>query len=206
MSPKFTLRASLLALVVAGLGTAATAQSFNGPYVGAQIGWQHDRGSLKADNPGGGTLSITDSTDAFVGGGFMGYDATVGGNLVLGGEVGLDFGGTHIDGFDAKGRRTITVTGRAGMLMNPQTLLYARGGYSNGRFRFGDGAGSFSDNRDGWLLGAGVERALTPNMSARVEYRYSDFGDLADIVAYDRATRDVSVNRHQVLLGVSYRF
>jgi outer membrane immunogenic protein len=52
-----------------------------------------------------------------------------------------------------------------------------------------------SDNLDGWQVGGGLEYAITDSISARAEYRYSDFGSTGG--QYDR---------HQTLVGVSYNF
>lgn len=202
-SPKF-ITAALAAVATFGIAGTATAQSFNGPYVGGQIGWQHDGGTLDLRGP---NIDIEESADSFVGGVFAGYDAEVSPSFVLGGEVGVDFGGNTVDALAAKAKRTIAVTARAGTLVNPQTLLYVRGGYANARYRFGDEAFSLRSNRDGWLAGAGVERAFTENVSARLEYRYSDFGDLTDVArSFNLAADEASFDRHQVLVGVSYRF
>jgi outer membrane immunogenic protein len=46
-------------------------------------------------------------------------------------------------------------------------------------------------------VGGGVERKLLDNVSARVEYRYSDLGDNSDTGKFER---------HQVLAGIAYRF
>ena len=54
---------------------------------------------------------------------------------------------------------------------------------------------SDSDNHDGWLAGAGAERQITQNVSARFEYRYSKFSE-----------GDGKDQRHRVLAGLSYRF
>jgi outer membrane immunogenic protein len=53
-----------------------------------------------------------------------------------------------------------------------------------------------AENRDGRLIGAGVERILMPHLSARLEHHYSDFGD-GGSGAWDQ---------HQVLAGLAYRF
>jgi outer membrane immunogenic protein len=45
------------------------------------------------------------------------------------------------------------------------------------------------------LVGGGVEQAITDNISARIEYRYSDLSD-----------GDGKFDRHQALVGVAYRF
>ena len=35
---------------------------------------------------------------------------------------------------------------------------------------------SVSDTRFGWMIGTGVEYAITQNLSAKIEYNYLDFG------------------------------
>jgi outer membrane immunogenic protein len=88
---------------------------------------------------------------------------------------------------------------RAGVLVTPWTLIYATGGgalgdisgsfsysaHENPAF-FGCGAPgtcaavtggqSWSDVRAGWTAGGGIEYLILPNVTLRVEYRYTDFG------------------------------
>ncbi|MFA7440977.1 MAG: outer membrane beta-barrel protein [Sphingomonadaceae bacterium] len=202
MKSQFRLATAAAAAVI-GLAGAASAEPFNGPYIGGQIGWQKDKASIDV-GPG----KLTDNQDAFTGGVFAGYDAKLSENFVLGGEVGFDLGGKTSDRYDIKPRNTINVSARAGVLASPQTLIYARGGYASGRYRFfNSDADRFSTSRDGWQIGAGVEHAFTDNISSRIEYRYSDFGDPSNRLreaGYN--LDDASLKRHQVTLGVAYRF
>ena len=91
------------------------------------------------------------------------------------------------------------LTARAGYLVNDKTLVYLRGGYANTRVRATLASDTdvvtTSDNLDGWLVGGGVERALTDDISARLEYRYTDLG--SDGGEFDQ---------HQALVGISYNF
>lgn len=208
MTPRNYLYAALAAGASLGLTAGAmAAEPFNGPFIGGQVGWQHDAGKVEIDAVEGRDIELKDNSDSFVGGVFAGYDAKINPRFVLGGEVGVDLGGKTMDVFDAKARRTIGVSARAGTLISEQTLLYVRGGYANARYRFADGPLSMRTNRDGWLAGAGVEHAIGENMSARLEYRYSDFGDLTDVArVFNARADDASLDRHQVLVGVAYRF
>lgn len=181
----------------------ARAQNFDGPYVGAQMGYVQN----EVDNPETslGAIPIDESKDSFFLGGYAGYDKTFG-KAVLGTEVGLGVGtndgitgDSDLDSFSIDPKRSFDWTARAGYLVTPETLVYARGGYANERVRttVTTSAGSVSDSedRDGWLVGGGVEHMLTPNLAARVEYRYSDLSD-----------GDGTYDRHQVLTGLSFRF
>ena len=75
-----------------------------------------------------------------------------------------------------------TLRGRAGWLWNRDTLVYATGGLAIvevDEVGIGDAAGQPATNqsvRSGWVVGAGVEHAFAPGMSAKLEYLHMDFG------------------------------
>ena len=64
--------------------------------------------------------------------------------------------------------------------------------------------GSNSEVRHGWTIGAGVERAFTNNMTARLEYRYTDLGE------YDFSNQNTidssDVTIQSIRAGLSYKF
>jgi outer membrane immunogenic protein len=87
---------------------------------------------------------------------------------------------------------------RAGVLVTPWTLVYATGGGAvgdiSGTFAYAahenpafygvcgpgtcasvTGGQSWSDARAGWTAGGGIEFLVLPNVTLRVEYRYTDF-------------------------------
>jgi opacity protein-like surface antigen len=82
-----------------------------------------------------------------------------------------------------------TATARLGYATGPhgRNLFYVKGGLAwiddridmmiNGPVT--PSITSFSGLRWGWIVGAGVDRALTPAWSLRLEYDYAKFGDLA---------------------------
>src|SRR3546814_18059784 len=63
-------------------------------------------------------------------------------------------------------------------------------------------------NLDGYRLGAGVEQKVGSNAYAKVEYRYSNYGDARLEFANGGNTDNFSVDtdRHQVVAGVGWRF
>jgi outer membrane immunogenic protein len=82
-----------------------------------------------------------------------------------------------------------TVRGRAGVLVTPKVLLYGTGGLAYGSIKTSGTltgfnpnggalafAGSSSDTRVGWTVGAGVEAMITQNWTAKLEYLYMDLG------------------------------
>ena len=203
-----------VAIAALGLAGAASAEAFNGPYVGAQIGWQQDRVKSTLGNVGGLDHVLKDKKSSVLGGGFLGYNAKVGEDFVVGGEVGLDFGGktTEFRAFgadgDIKAKRTLTVAARLGALVTPQTMVYAKGGYGNTRYRANWDIDSAKTNRDGYVLGLGLEQALTPNVSARVEYLHSNYGK-ANSLFQEAGLVNASgtkLKRNQVTAGVSFNF
>ncbi len=99
---------------------------------------------------------------------------------------------------------------RAGFLANPTTLLYLAGGYAgqivnSNAFVSGPGgtANAFNSTTvNGWTVGPGFESMLTRNLSAKLEYRYSQFG--SQTLAGTGITMQPST--HAVRAGLTYRF
>ncbi|QMW22405.1 outer membrane protein [Sandaracinobacteroides saxicola] len=202
---------SLALLGLAVSAPAFAAEPFNGPYVGATLGWQQDRLNLSVTD-GGVTQSASATADGLGFGGSLGYDFKLDDSIVLGLEASI--GGTTgkltdgaAPGVSIKAGRTLGVTGRLGFLAAPETLVYAKGGYVNGRFSFRDSGDNVSTNKDGWTLGAGVEQSLTPNISARLEYAYSKFGRFGESGA-DIGLDQISARftRNEIKAGVNFRF
>ncbi|MEO0543111.1 MAG: outer membrane beta-barrel protein [Pseudomonadota bacterium] len=139
-----------------------------------------------------------------------GYDYATGNGLVFG--VGanarlstvattLELGGLDADitndyGFD--------VFARAGYLVTPQTLAYALAGYSYQHFDINaTGAGSVFDwGANGFVVGAGIETAISQRIHLKGEYRYSQYGE-QDFGS--GGLIEVLPSMHTVSLGVTYR-
>jgi outer membrane immunogenic protein len=196
--------ASASALVALMVPATASAQNFQGPFVGAQAGWNHNK--LESTKWGDSELEVGKSKDSVVGGLYVGYDHVVAPNVVLGVEAGIS--ATTKDKItrsesgaflEVDPKYSIDATARAGYLIDPSTLLYARGGYAHlrtdTRLTGKDGTLRHKDNVSGWTAGGGLERVLTANVSGRVEYRFSKFDEQGS-----------NLDRHQVLLGASFRF
>ena len=114
-----------------------------------------------------------------------------------------------------------SIRGRAGYAFD-HVLIYGTGGAAFGGFSTGlilgavDASGSYyavgghPATRAGWTAGGGIEYAVDNNWSLRSEYRYSDFGHLADLPVSPVAGLGYSASRHlaqnQVQVGFSYKF
>jgi outer membrane immunogenic protein len=186
----------------------ATAEPFNGGYVGAELGWQQDR--LSADYTRAGTTARFGENGSSLGyGGVLGFDARVGPGFVLGAEASASGTTKGYDAFglDIRPGRTLGLAARAGVLATPSTLVYGRGGWVNGRFSVSDGVQRVSNNRGGWTAGGGIEQMITDNVSVKAEYRYSRFNrfeaDPADLGGDQLSGR---FTRNQIVGGVNVRF
>jgi outer membrane immunogenic protein len=145
--------------------------SWTGLYVGLQAGWAW------GDLDGSNGFNQSSDIDGFVGGAHIGYNLQSG-TIVWGIEAdieGSDLGGSgpfHDTNINWLG----SLRARFGLTVTPRTLLYATGGLAFGDVEVSNAFGTFSDTRTGWTLGAGLEHAISPATTVRLEYRYTDLG------------------------------
>ena len=211
------------ALIIAGISSVALAtpamaqdsSTFTGPRIEGIVGYDNTRSGSEPD------ADFDRSIDGLAYGVGIGYDLALGG-VVLGVEAewletdaktSYDISGaTTFDVAKADMGREIYVGLRAGVPVTPSTLLYAKVGYANARANV-----LVSDNTtdvdlkthlDGWRVGAGVERAFGPNFYGKLEYRYANYDEGKFEFANGATTErfDTDFDRHQVLVGVGYRF
>ena len=186
--------ATALLLASAVAATPALAQdaaNFSGPRVEGVIGW--DRVQANGGHDDGLLYGIG-----------AGYDFQ-NGNMVYGLETELTDSDTKScvgattaadPRLCAKTGRDLYVGGRVGAVVGGSTLLYAKAGYTNARFKgsIDDGTVFISDgnNLDGVRVGAGAEYAIGTNSYLKAEYRYSNY--------------EQGLERHQALAGFGFRF
>jgi len=222
MNKLITILATGSALVAMASPAMAqdTASTFTGLRVGAILGYDVTKAGSSVDNDT--TSSDDQSIDGLLYGAEVGYDFAVSPNFVLGAEAeftestaktGFDRG--DFEGFgigNVKAGRDLYAGLRAGFRAAPSTLVYAKAGYTNARFdvRSSDGTVDTKTNidTDGYRLGAGVEQAIGTNSFAKIEYRYSKYGE--GEVDYtngpDSGRFDLDTDRHQVVVGFGLRF
>ncbi len=149
----------------------APAFDWTGPYVGLTGGY------------GWGTSS------GLLGGGFAGYNFQVNPNVVVGLEGDIVATGKSSNSWDS------TIRGRFGYAYD-RYLFYGTGGVAFGDIK---NAGA-SKTKTGWTLGAGIEAALTSNVTGRLEYRYTDLGSASV------GGSTVSQTSNDLMLGVAMKF
>ncbi len=187
---KKTLLAAVSALAILGTGAAIAADlpsrsrapvapayvppafTWTGFYVGVNAGYSFGRftqdGRLFNDPDGfsgGGQIGYNQQFGQFVAGleaDFQGADLKAGGGafLPVGSSAQVDYFGT--------------VRGRLGVAFD-RALIYATGGYAfvNAKVSI-PGVVSDDNIHNGYALGAGIEYALTNNLTLRGEYMYID--------------------------------
>ncbi len=219
--------------------------SWTGFYVGAHAGAMWGRTNF-SDPFGPSIFGDTVRTPGYLFGGQIGYNWQQGASpWVLGVEADVSaldsdgtytcfaFSGTFVSAnCRVRPRALGTFAGRIGYTVGPsgRTLLYAKGGAgwvhnstditTNNLFYSGvTVATNEARTKWGWTAGAGLEQALTPAWSVKLEYDYLQFGGAnvatpaSQTVALDGTTTDIAGNVsrakqdiHAVKVGLNYRW
>lgn len=189
--------------------------TWEGIYIGVQGGYLWGTSSASFS----GANSFDFDPDGFIGGVYAGYNYQFANNVVLGIEA--DFNGSAAD----SDRITDSATGDfASSDLNWVGTVRARLGYSYDRFLpyiagglayadyehnvsvAGVGSSSYSDTYVGWTIGAGLEYAFTDNLTSRIEYRYTDFGEEDYSSTTNVGAHSVDLTSHEVMIGLAYKF
>lgn len=212
---KSVLGAAIVATVA--FASPALANDFAGPRIEAHLGYDAQRTKLTIVE-GGDRDTLKDNDSGLLYGIGIGYDYAVTENQIIGLEANFDLSNVkecaELYGEDRqciKSKRDIEIAARFGTVVAKNVLLYAKLGYANGRTNISyvdfeeilDDY-SYSFDRDGIRVGAGVEAKVSSNVYAKAEYRYTDYknwklSDGADSVS-------LGLSRHQVLGAIGYRF
>jgi outer membrane immunogenic protein len=194
--------------------------TWTGFYAGVQGGWSgiDDKQALSSPTF---ALPVHDSPDGGVFGGHAGYNFQAG-KIVFGVEG--DFEGNTTDSKFVIGTPFVNTTGserlewqasvrgRLGWAVD-RALLYGTGGWAVGQFsdKYNTAGTTFHETvdstRNGWTLGGGIEYALGHNLSARVEYRYTDWGNHTNHLNVFLAPPGISkdeITEQTVRVGISY--
>lgn len=199
-----------------GASFAAPTYNWTGFYVGGALGAGTAVHELGVDF-GGGSLDLDGiGGEGVFGEASIGYDYDFG-SWVAGVQVDANYSGirSKLDilggsikldndyGFDA--------LARVGAKVNESTLAYVIGGYSYQHFDLhaSDPIGDIIDwGKSGFSVGGGLETAVSNNMTAGLEYRYSQFGkkDFSSEFGAPDGTLTDKPSFQTVRLGVKYKF
>jgi len=202
-----------LGLFALAAGTFLVAQpayaQFSGPRIEGRLAYDSVEATVETGDP----LGTEDSESAISYGGEIGYDLQLG-PAIVGAYAGLE--GSNLrtcqevfgddEGCIGQGRN-LYVGARAGISVAPRVLVYGKAGYSNGSIDFsysGDVIGEefeLDEEFGGYHLGIGAELAVTSSFYGRLEYVYTDYGELD----FDGETAG-DFTRGQVLVGAGIRF
>ena len=162
-----------------------------GAYAGGTASWQRsEMGGAKGNSLGGGV--------------YGGYNMQ-NGQLVYGGEADLNYSGVDSkhNGMTAKQGVNGSIRGRVGVDLNP-VLVYGTAGVAATNTEMKNAAGSDDHTSVGWTAGAGVEAFVTNNVTARVEYRYSDYQGKDYNLGGTKVKSDFQDHAVRVGLGVKF--
>jgi outer membrane immunogenic protein len=193
-------------------------------------------------------FSFSGNKTSATGGGFLGYRIQFGSVVAgIEGDINAKSGSASYSAYSANLYRAETFTGtasqggdgsirgRLGYLVTPWTMVYGTGGVAFGKVSgsFGyaaheidlcspcasvTGGGSWSTTRTGATGGGGVETLITPNLTVRLEYRYTDLGTFSENVALrtfcagtcSSPSSNASISLHPtfqtVTVGVGFNF
>jgi len=212
--------------LAASLPVTASAQTipprafdWNGFYAGGSLNYFTGNARANFLDPAGGTARST--FDAPGGSLHVGYNYVTASRFLLGVEADFMFPAalqsdnvilgvsTANSGITERINFLSTARLRAGYAFN-NTLVYGTGGFAwaGSDFTRADNVTGDEDTvrkaRTGWVVGAGIEHALQPNWSVRVEYLFSHLNSAGTI--FDSGTQYASVlDTHMVRLGLSYK-
>jgi outer membrane immunogenic protein len=148
---------------------------------GVHAGWNHQTGSL--------LLGLETDLELFD------LDA----NIVAGGDtadLAIDFGGS-IRGRVGFAADNLLIYGTAGLAMASSDYTISNGVASE----------SISDTALGWTVGAGFEVGFSEQLSARIEYRYTDLGgETFPSTLFPGDTFSADYDFHSVRAGLSWHF
>ena len=195
------------------VATEAPAAGFN--WSGVYVGFGGGVGAVNHDIlvPGAPIQIANLGAGGFFGEATIGYDYMISERVLVGafadarlGNIGLSFDAgsdeakfTNDYGFDAGVR--------LGYLLTPKTLGYVLGGYSwqhvDADIPGAPAGANLDTNRDGYVLGLGVETAVAANWTLKSEYRYANYG--TDPLVAVVGAPDAKTSTHTFHVGANYR-
>jgi len=192
---KFAFAAALLAGTIATPTLAQDNPNLGGFHVDGIVGY--DRTGIQDQHANGVTYGVGAGYDFRAGNAIFGVEAEASDSTA---DRSVDGAVIATDTLRVRAGRDLYVGGRVGVGVGGNSLIYAKAGYTNARFRvdYEDGTAATAPdfiqrtNLDGIRAGVGAQIGVGSNAYLRTEYRYSNYQD--------------GVDRHQVVGGFGVRF
>jgi outer membrane immunogenic protein len=196
--------------------SVAVSPSWTGCYLGGNVGygWARKQWSLSP----AGIDEGSDNPNGLLGGGQIGCDYQTG-VWVFGIQGMFDWASLKADhlapviGPPVTNSTNIpwlaTLTGRLGYAVNPNALLYVKGGgawVKDKHVSASTQTESADVSRSGWTIGGGLEYMVAPNWALFIEYDYMDFGTKTTTFTPSLDTFSIKQNVQAVLVGLNWRW
>lgn len=193
----------------APVAAVAPATNWDGLYIGASVGYGWGNGT---DNysftSGASTGASTANLSGALIGGQIGYNFHLSDNIVAGIEGNVDWlneTGSATPHNSVKIDWEGSIRGRLGVDMG-QILPYVEAGVAFANSTASSTSGfSVSNVHTRWTVGAGVEFMLAQQLSANVEYRYSDYGT-RNYTTSPTFSNNIHLTDSTIRLGLNYHF
>ncbi|WP_029059069.1 outer membrane protein [Stappia stellulata] len=178
---------------------------WSGFYFGGHLGWNWS----DFDTSNGVTGNFSTRDNGVTGGVHAGYNYMLTPEFLLGAEA--DFSLADVDksrtvagvAYKTSSDWNGTVRARAGWAFD-RFLVFGTGGLAIADMDVAANGAKDSSTRIGWTAGAGVEGAVTQNVTARLEYQYQDYG--SETFSLGGQSYKTDLNNNQVRFGLSYKF
>jgi outer membrane immunogenic protein len=201
--------------------------NWTGVYGGLNVGWGWSDNSYDTyrTNSGALTGSGSDNSNAFRGGGQIGYRYEFPGNFVVGAAASLDFVENTSSSSSSGTSSSVTHTGDSAGGAVTADLGYAFGDflpYVLGGWAWADGnvsrtqltgngappvyTDSTSVQRNGWTVGAGAAYHIWGNWEVFGQYRYTDFENVDITYPTAKLRANSQLTENGVAFGVNYKF
>lgn len=197
--------------------SARSLYDWTGFYAGGHVGYARGNASTTLSNATPASESA--AFGSLYGGVQAGYNYLFSSRVLLGVEADMSFP-NYLSADNVAASRTTATTdvvhkidyiatlrGRLGYAFD-RWLVYGTGGFAFTQARFEQTPGVIDDQdrrlqtRTGWTAGGGVETAIAPSWTARVEYLYSNFGHI-DVVFPSGTRYSSAFDIHTVRLGLN---
>ncbi len=174
--------------------SAPAIKNWSGAYVGGTASWQQGKFNYQSNNKG-----------SAIGGGLYGGYNMQDGQIVYGAEADVNYSATDSSNAFRSAKQGVngSLRARVGVDVNP-VLLYGTAGVAATQAKFSDPTSSDKRALVGWTAGVGAETFVTDNITARVEYRHTDYG--AKDFNLDSGNVSSGFTENSVRVGMGVKF